>query len=234
MVVSVGYRYAPEHRLPAAQEDSYFATQWIMKNAGKWSGDVNRVAVGGESAGGNLATDMCYMAKMRGGKMPIHQMLVYPYVDTSFASANASSARENATVIPLNRAMLTWFSTYILPSKSYGSNPLASPLYADTNALKGMPPATIVQAELDPLRSQGTAYADKLRRARRAGRAAFVSRRDARVFRHGRGRRSVEKCGAVRRRRLEKKRSQSKSARGKSRARRKAHLDVKRERRMRQ
>jgi acetyl esterase/lipase len=78
MVVSVGYRYAPEHPLPAAHEDSYAATQWVMRNAAQWGGDTRRVAVGGESAGGNLATNMCIMARDRGGRMPIHQMLVYP------------------------------------------------------------------------------------------------------------------------------------------------------------
>ena len=162
MVVSVGYRYAPEHRLPAAHEDSYAATQWVMNNASKWGGDQNRVAVGGESAGGNLATAMCMMARDRGGKMPIYQMLVYPYVDTSFASANAPSAIQNAKVIPLNRAMLTWFSRYALPSARFGRKAPASPLFG---SVRGLPAATVVQAEVDPLRSQGTAYIAKLRAA---------------------------------------------------------------------
>ena len=162
IVVSVGYRYAPEHRLPAAHEDSYAATQWVMNNADKWGGDKSRVAVGGESAGGNLATAVCMMARDRGGKMPIYQMLVYPYVDTSFASANALSARENAKVIPLNRAMLTWFSRYALPNARAGRRAPASPLFGN---VRGLPDATVVQAELDPLRSQGTDYIAKLRRA---------------------------------------------------------------------
>ena len=162
MVVSVGYRYAPEHRLPVAHEDSYAATQWIMNNAAKWGGDQNRVAVGGESAGGNLATNMCMMARDRGGKMPIYQMLVYPYVDTSFSSVNAPSAIENAKVKPLNRAMLTWFSHYALPGARFGRTHFASPLFG---SVRGLPGATVVQAELDPLRSQGTAYIAKLRAA---------------------------------------------------------------------
>ncbi len=162
MVVSVGYRSAPEHRLPAAHEDSYAATQWIMKNASKWGGDEDRVAVGGESAGGNLATNMCMMARDRGGKMPIYQMLVYPYVDTSYASANAPSARRNAKVIPLNRAVLTWFSSYALPSARFGRTSIASPLFGN---VRGLPAATVIQAEIDPLMSQGTAYIAKLRAA---------------------------------------------------------------------
>ncbi len=162
MVVSVGYRYAPEHRLPAAHEDCYAATQWVMNHADQWGGDKSRVAVGGESAGGNLATNMCMMARDRGGKMPIYQMLVYPYVDTSFGSINAPSARENAKVIPLNRAMLTWFSRYALPSARFGRTHYASPLFGN---VRGLPAATVVQAEIDPLRSQGTAYIAKLRAA---------------------------------------------------------------------
>ena len=161
MVVSVDYCYAPEHRLPAAHEDSYAATQWVMNNVEKWGGDHSRVAVGGESAGGNLATDMCLMARDRGGKMPIYQMLVYPLVDFTPASANAPSVRANAYAKPLNRAMLGWFGGYALPRKSFAFNPLASPLKRAN--LRGLPAATVVLAEIDPLLSQGEAYVRKLR-----------------------------------------------------------------------
>lgn len=160
MVVSVGYRRAPESRLPAAHEDSYAATQYIMKNASKFGGDPSRVAVAGESVGGNLATDVCLMAKMRGGKMPIYQVLVYPVSDFTPASLNAPSALENRYAKPLNRAMLAWFGKYALPYPSFVNNALASPLkFAD---VRGLPPATVILAEIDPLRSQGEAYARKL------------------------------------------------------------------------
>ena len=162
MVVSVAYRQAPEHRLPAAQEGTYAVTQWVMKNVSGWGGDPKRVAVGGESAGGGLATTTCMMARDRGGMMPIHQMLVYPYVDLSYSGVNAQSARENKTTIPLNTPMLPWFSNYALPTSAYGRNAMASPTFGSTN---GLPPATVVAAELDPLRSQVAQYAYQLIRS---------------------------------------------------------------------
>ncbi len=164
MVVSVGYRYAPEHRIPAAHEDAYAATQYVMNNAGKMMGDTRRVAVGGESAGGNLATDMCIMARDRGGKMPVAQMLVYPYVDARAQAMNYPSALENAKVMPLNRAMLGWFARYALPQRRTPAlNKLIAPLVFAN--VRGLPPATIVLAEIDPLLSQGQQYARKLARA---------------------------------------------------------------------
>jgi len=162
MVASVDYRYAPEHRLPAAHQDCYTVTQYLMKNAAAWGGNPKRVAVGGESAGGNLATAMCMMARDMGGKMPIYQMLVYPYVDVSFAGANSPSARKYAKAMPLNRAMLLWFSKYALPTMSAGRKSPFSPLFG---SVRGLPPATVVQAEIDPLQSQGTAYIAKLQNA---------------------------------------------------------------------
>ncbi len=162
MVVSVAYRQAPEHRLPAAQEDSYAVTQWVMKNVSGWGGDPKRVAVGGESAGGALATTTCMLARDRGGMMPIHQMLIYPYADISYSGVNAQSARENKTTIPLNTPMLPWFSSYALPVSSYGRKAIASPTFGNT---QGLPPATVVAAELDPLRTQVAQYAYQLIRS---------------------------------------------------------------------
>ena len=162
MVVAVAYRKAPENRLPAAHEDCYAATQYVMKNAASMGGNPAKVAVMGESAGGNLATAVCLMARDRKGMMPVHQALVYPYVDLSRTGLNAPSMRENAKAAPLSRAAVAWFNKWALPSRAFGRNPLASPIYSNS---RGLPPASVVLAEIDPLRSQGAAYARKLKNA---------------------------------------------------------------------
>ncbi len=162
MVVSIGYRMAPENKLPAAHEDVYAATQWLLNNAGSWGGDPARVAVVGESAGGNLATASCIMAARRGGKMPVHQVLVYPITNYAF---DTQSYREQANAKPLNRPMMQWFFRHSLQTGAQGSSLLISPLRTDRSTLAKLPPATIVLAELDPLRSEGAAYGYRLQDA---------------------------------------------------------------------
>lgn len=166
MVVSVAYRQAPEHKFPAAAEDAYAATQWVMANAAQLKGDPRRVAVGGESAGGNLAAVTCLMARDRRGKMPVHQMLIYPVTNYAF---DTPSYQENANAKPLNKAMMQWFWGHYLKNESDGNNPYASPLKAES--LRGLPPATVVTADIDPLRDEGQAYAQRLREANVAVRA---------------------------------------------------------------
>ncbi len=161
IVCAVGYSLAPEKRLPVAHEQSYAATQYVMKNGAKWGGDTSKVAVLGESAGGNLATDMCIMAKMRGGMMPIHQVLVYPFVNDKVLPSHNAYARQK----PLNKPMVFWFLKYAVPTNKAvlkKIKPLATPLYAPNSLLKGLPAATIIAAELDPLQSEGQRYARKL------------------------------------------------------------------------
>ncbi len=160
VVVSVGYRSAPEFKFPSAHEDCYVATQYILRNADQFGGDPSKVAVGGESAGGNLAAAVCLMARDRSGKMPVAQLLVYPVTDVSL---NYLSVRENAQAKPLNAAMLPWFYTKYLPTPAAGRSPYFSIVHA--KSLRGLPPATVVAAQIDPLRSEGKAYADKLRAA---------------------------------------------------------------------
>ncbi|MBC7474668.1 MAG: alpha/beta hydrolase [Candidatus Sericytochromatia bacterium] len=160
MVVSVGYREAPEYKFPAAPEDSYKVTQWIMKNAKSMNGDPKHIAVGGESAGGNLATVVSMMSRDRKAKMPIYQLLVYPVTDHNFSRP---SYIENAMAKPLNKAMMSWFWNNYLKSPADEMNPYASPMKA--KSLKGLPPATIIGAEIDPLRSEGMAYSDRLKKA---------------------------------------------------------------------
>jgi acetyl esterase len=158
IVVSVAYRQAPEHKFPAATEDAYAALQWVMANAAKFNGDPLRVAMGGESAGGNLAAVSCLMARDRQGKMPVHQMLIYPITNYAF---DTPSYQENANASPLNKAGMQWFWSQYLNNAADGSNPYASPLRAEN--LRGLPPTTVITADIDPLRSEGQTYAQRLK-----------------------------------------------------------------------
>lgn len=128
VVVSVAYRQAPEHKYPAAVEDAYAATQWVMANARQLKGDPSRVAVAGESAGGNLAAVVCLKAKAEGGRMPVAQLLVYPVTDARMITP---SCKENANAKPLNAAMMPWFWKRHLENQSQGSEPYAHPIRFD-------------------------------------------------------------------------------------------------------
>jgi len=157
IVVSVAYRQAPEHRFPAAVQDAFAAYQWVVANAGSFGGDPRRIAVAGESAGGNLAAVVPILARNQGVQMPLHQLLVYPEVDQSF---NTQSVAQNPTTIPLNGPALFYFRNYYLNGTSEIRDFRASPLRAD---LHHLPPATIINADIDPLRDDGAEYAAKLK-----------------------------------------------------------------------
>ena len=160
VVVSVAYRQAPEHKFPAAVEDANAAVQWVMNNAAQLNCDATRVAVGGESAGGNLATVACLMARDRQGIMPIFQLLIYPVTNYGY---NFLSYNENANAKPLSSDMMPWFWKHYLSNASDGENPYVSPLrFAN---LSGLPPALIITAQYDPLRDEGEAYGEQLRQA---------------------------------------------------------------------
>lgn len=157
VVVSVGYRQAPEHRFPAPHEDCYAATQYVMAHAADFGGRPGQVAVAGESAGGNLAGAVCLMVRSRKGRMPIYQLAVYPIAGYDL---NTPSYIQNAKAKPLNKPMMAWFFRYTLRSPRDGRSPLIS---LDRANLRGLPPATVITDEIDPLRSEGKMYADRLR-----------------------------------------------------------------------
>ncbi len=152
VVVSVDYRCAPEHRFPAAAEDAYAATLWA---AAAYQPD--RLAVAGDSAGGNLAAVVSLMARDRGGPGIDHQLLVYPVTDHDFGT---DSYRENANGYLLTEVHMRWFWDQYLGPDGDGTDPYASPLRATD--LSGLPPASVLTAELDPLRDEGEAYATAL------------------------------------------------------------------------
>ena len=160
IVVTPAYRQAPESKFPAAVEDAVAATQWVMAQAGRFSGDVRRVAVGGASAGGNLAAVVSQIARDHGGPVPVHQLLIYPMVHWAF---DTPSYEEHALAKPLSSAKMAWFMRHYLRDEADRSNPKASPLLAQD--LSALPPATIITAENDPLRDDGRLYADKLSKA---------------------------------------------------------------------
>ncbi|HEX2849036.1 MAG TPA: alpha/beta hydrolase [Acidimicrobiales bacterium] len=177
VVVSVEYRLAPEHRFPAAVDDAWAATQWVAAHAGEIGGDGSRLAVAGDSAGGNLAAVIAIHARDTG--LPLRfQLLVYPAVDASMASA---SIAENASGYFLTEADMDWFYGHYTAVDQRHERPAdwrLSPILA--NDLTGVAPALVLTAEYDPLRDEGEAYAEQLRAA---GVEASVTRYDGMI--HG-------------------------------------------------
>ena len=157
IVVSVDYRLAPEHKFPAAAEDAYAAAQWVATHAAAIGGDAARVAVGGDSAGANLAAVVCLMAKDRGGQNPAFQVLIYPSTN---GRQETESVLRNGEGYLLTREMMDWFSAQYQNSPADAANPYYSPLRHPSHA--DLPPALIITAEYDPLLDEGKAYADKL------------------------------------------------------------------------
>lgn len=159
VVVSVHYRQAPEHKFPTAHNDAFAAYQWVLNNASLLKGDTARIAVVGESAGGNLACNVSMMAREKGIKMPLHQVLVYPIASNDM---NSESYQKYATAKPLNKPMMEWFAKNYLGDMSKASDTRISLVKAN---LKGLPPTTIIGAEIDPLQTEGKLLSDKLKEA---------------------------------------------------------------------
>ncbi len=160
LLVSVDYRLAPEHPFPAAAEDAYAATCWVAEQATELGADPRRLAVAGDSAGGNLAAVCALMARDRGGPDLVFQLLIYPVTDCSF---DTPSYRENAEGYFLKAVTMRWYWRQYLGDSADGSDPYASPLRAPD--LSHLPPALIITAGYDPLRDEGEAYGRRLQAA---------------------------------------------------------------------
>ncbi|HJZ29490.1 MAG TPA: alpha/beta hydrolase [Hyphomicrobiaceae bacterium] len=156
-VVAVDYRLAPEHKFPAAVEDAIAATRYVWRAADALKVDATRLAVAGDSAGGNLAAVVSLDARDRGGPVPLLQWLIYP--GTDMAMDTASIAR-HAEQLPLTKKAMQWFVAHYLRQPSDAGDWRASPLRAPS--LRGLPPALIVTAGFDPLCDEGEAYARAL------------------------------------------------------------------------
>jgi acetyl esterase len=159
VVVSVAYRQAPEHKFPTAHNDSYAAYEWTVKNAASIKGDPKKVAVVGESAGGNLACAVSMMARDKNFQLPLHQVLVYPIAGYDF---NTPSYKESDSTKPLGSGLMKWFFDKYLKSSADGKSPMISLVTAN---LKSLPPTTVIAAQYDPLTSEGETLADNLKKA---------------------------------------------------------------------
>lgn len=157
VVISVNYRQAPELKFPQAQNDSYTAYVWALRNASLIGGDSTRMAVAGESAGGNLACNVSIMAKMNGVRMPKHQLLVYPIASNN---TNSDSYNKYASAKPLSKPATNWFLDKFLNSMADTADTRLNLVKAN---LTGLPSTTIINAEIDPLRDDGLALTNALR-----------------------------------------------------------------------
>jgi acetyl esterase len=166
VVVSVDYRLAPEHPFPAAADDAYAALRWVVEHIAEYGGDPARLAVGGDSAGGNLSAVCTQLAHADGLRLAA-QLLIYPAVDLL---GEYPSREANATGYFLTLADMRWFAEHYIGmseddprAAELARDPRLSPLLADS--LEGLPPAVVVTAEFDPLRDEGNAYATALEKA---------------------------------------------------------------------
>lgn len=158
LVISTHYRQAPEFKFPAALDDVFGAYVWTLGNAHRWKANTKKVAIVGESAGGNMAAAVCMMAKEKGVQAPVHQVLVYPVADTAM---NTASYAENANAKPLNAAMMKWFAGHTFAKPEDALLPSVALLKA--KSFSGMPSATVITAAIDPLRSEGEALAARMK-----------------------------------------------------------------------
>lgn len=160
MVLALDYRLAPEHKFPAALEDSIAAHGWLREHGASIGADPARVAVAGDSAGGNLAAALCQHCVREGLPVPLFQVLVYPATDLAWESQSCRDMRD-AYVLP--RSRLDWYAEQYVDSPDQVRDPRVSPLRAES--LAGQPPALVITCGFDPLREEGRLYAERLARS---------------------------------------------------------------------
>ena len=159
IVVSCEYRMAPENPFPAAHDDAVAAWKWVVANAASFGGDPANVAVMGESAGGNLAVNVAVAARGQGLQPPVHMALIYPVAGNDM---NTESYLEYEDAKPLNKAMMEWFVEHVFTDPAQTADPRINLVDAD---LHGLPSATVIRAQIDPLCSEGELLADRLEAA---------------------------------------------------------------------
>ena len=157
IVVSVDYRLAPEHKFPAAHEDSFAAYKWVVDNAKSIGGNPDKIAVAGESAGGNLALNVAIMARDGKIKMPVHALVVYPVASSAM---NTESYEINKDAKPLNKPMMSWFMKNYLNTMDEAKDTRINLVAAN---FKGLPETTIITAQIDPLQTEGKELADRMK-----------------------------------------------------------------------
>jgi acetyl esterase len=155
-VIAVDYRLAPEHKFPAAADDCFAALKWVAAQASAIGVDANRIAVCGDSAGGNLSAVVCQMAKAAGGPHIVYQVLMYP---TTIAHAKTGSMKDFERGYFLEREAMDWFFDAYVPKGHDMKDPKLAPFWGD---VKGLPPAYVITAGFDPLKDEGKQYADKM------------------------------------------------------------------------
>jgi acetyl esterase len=162
LVVNLDYVLAPEHPFPAGLQQSFAVLEWLAEQAVTLGIDPQRIAVGGHSAGGNLATGVASLARGHQRLRVVHQLIDYAALDASQDPALKHSSLDQPLLRP---GLMRFFNSCYLSDPAQVLNPLASPLLATVDQLRGMPPATLITAEYDVLRGEGEAYAEKLRQA---------------------------------------------------------------------
>ena len=158
VVVSVEYRHAPEAKFPAQQDDAFAAYKWALANAKGFGGDPSKIALLGESAGGNLVTNVAIAARDQGVEKPVRVVAVYPMAGTNL---DTQSYKDNASAKPLDKPMMGWFYDQTVRTDSDRADPRLD--IVGKADVKGLPPFTVVTAQIDPLHDDGKMLADKIK-----------------------------------------------------------------------